>query len=281
VSERRQQPSDDPLDALLAEARWPEPSAGASRRVEAVWDAISPARSRMTIRPWLWAAAAACVALVTAGLLTAAHTRRHARPTVARVTPAIAPPRAVPITTEPYPSRPPNPWELAAMRDAERAQSAQAQPPKPEVATEAPPQPLAPVPPADSGGRQQWLARALSEARVDLYLKYVRDPATRDDALAATERVQHPPLNQLLDALDDPHEDVRLAAARVLGRIDGPVTTAALVRRVNDPAIRREVLAALMFSDGPEAATFLRAARGDPRLAAQVHSLELQRSALQ
>lgn len=281
MSDRERRESDDPLDALLAEARWPEPPADASRRVEALWDAISPAaRRRLVIRPWLWAAAAACVALLTAGLLMVSHTRHHSAPEIVRAVPPTAPLTPVPVVARPYPSRAPNPWELAAMREAERTEMARAEPPKPQVAVEKSP-PLAPVPPSDRGGRQQWLAQVLSEHRVDLFLKYVRDPATRDDALAATERVEHPPLKQLLDALDDPHEEVRLAAARVLGRIDGPITTAALVRRVNDPAVRREALAALMFSDGPEAATFLRAARGNPRLAAQVHSLELQRSTLQ
>ena len=268
----------DPLDALLGQARWPEPAAEASRRVRAAWDAISPARPRR--RLWIGYAAAACIALAGAAALVHWRGNRQPAPVVVKVVPPVR--ESEPPAPRVYPSRPPNPWELAAMRQADRGQSVRPtpEPPKPQVTVEPLPPP-GPVPPADSEGRQQWLARALSDGRVGAYLKYVRDPATRSDALAAAEDVSHPPLNQLLAALDDPHEDVRLAAARVLGRIDGPVTTAALVRRVNDPAVRREVLAALMFSAGPEAASFLRAARGDSRLAAQVQSLELQRSTLQ
>jgi hypothetical protein len=256
----------DNLDDLLAKARWPEPTAGASRRVEEVWESITPARRAGTIHPWRWAAAA-CVVL--AGITALVMSRsRHSQP-VQIVKNDPAPLTAVDVRPA-YPSRPPNPWELAAIRETM----------KPKVVKAPLPAPIAVVPQPPPTMRQK-LAQYLSNGEVEVYLSYVRNPATRSVALAAADDVAHPPLQSLLAALDDPHESIRIAAARTLGHIDGPVTTAALIQRINDRSSRREALAALLFSDGPEANRFVRSAQNDPHLGAEVRSLQLQRSTLQ
>jgi len=80
--------------------------------------------------------------------------------------------------------------------------------------------------------RRDELLRSLlsdgSPAAVQLYLQQVMSPATRAAALNAIGAFGAMPVDELLRRLNDPLVDVRLAAARTLGRIDGPVLTARL-----------------------------------------------------
>jgi hypothetical protein len=76
--------------------------------------------------------------------------------------------------------------------------------------------------------------------------------------------------------LDHPVMANRMAAARVLGRIDGEETSERLIAMVLDDFNRREALLALVASTGEEAAAFLARAEQDISLAAAVHAAEQQ-----
>jgi hypothetical protein len=103
---------------------------------------------------------------------------------------------------------------------------------------------------------------------VPAYLVFLSDPATAPAALAALDDVPSPPVEVLFAALNNPRRATRLAAARALGRIDGPVVTARLAAMVRANVNRREALAALASSDGPEAKAFFEWASSSKELGA-------------
>jgi HEAT repeat protein len=110
------------------------------------------------------------------------------------------------------------------------------------------------------------------------YLNLVLDASTSSDAFAALDRVPSPPTQGFFAALYDPHIGTRLAAARVLGRIDGPETTARLVAMAEQNQSRREALIALADSRGPEAKQFLQEAKRGGPLAGAVRSILIDSS---
>ena len=69
---------------------------------------------------------------------------------------------------------------------------------------------------------------------------------------------------------------VRFAAAKALGRINGPVVSRRLATLVERDTHRREALAALVYSRGKEAAEYLRAAQRYPELAGDIASVKVQ-----
>jgi len=126
---------------------------------------------------------------------------------------------------------------------------------------------------------QRTLLAALL-ARGDLrsivfYLEFVQSPATSQTALAATEIVRDPPMGVLFAALQDPFEPRRFAAARVIGRIDGPATTQRLIAMVEDGTNRQEACAALLSSRGKEAVSYVANAQANPLLAASFQAASL------
>ena len=82
--------------------------------------------------------------------------------------------------------------------------------------------------------------------------------------------------------LNDPHVDRRIAAALVLGRIDGLVLTRRLIEMVAADQNRREAFIALASSRGAEARAFVRQAAQSEPLAGLARStlalIELQQS---
>jgi hypothetical protein len=125
--------------------------------------------------------------------------------------------------------------------------------------------------PADESERRRLLAALLRRdpARsVPAYLAFLADPATSAAALAALDDVPAPPVDTLFASLNDPRRANRLAAARALGRIDGPVVTARLAAMVRRNVNRHEALAALASSDGPEAKAFFERALASKELGA-------------
>ncbi len=118
------------------------------------------------------------------------------------------------------------------------------------------------------------LHREANEA-VPLYLAFVEEPATATDALAAADDAPQPAIDELFARLDDPHLDVRLAAARALGRIDGPAVTRRLAAMVERNVNQREALAALITSHGRDAQAIVAQARRRSSLAATIQSLEI------
>ena len=123
----------------------------------------------------------------------------------------------------------------------------------------------------DEGERRRLLAALLRRdpARsVPAYLAFLADPTTAPAALAALDDVPAPPVEVLFAALNDPRRGTRLAAARALGRIDGPFVTARLAAMVRANVNRPEALAALASSDGPEAKAYFEWALSSKELGA-------------
>jgi HEAT repeat protein len=104
-------------------------------------------------------------------------------------------------------------------------------------------------------------------ASLSSYLSYVASKEYGATALAATELVSNPPMERLFAALNSTSEFDRLAAARVLGRIDGPETTQRLITLLEQGQNRQEACVALLSSRGEEAATFVSSAQTNPTLA--------------
>jgi hypothetical protein len=110
---------------------------------------------------------------------------------------------------------------------------------------------------------------------VRLYLNNVANEFTAETALAAAEQTTNPPMDLLFAALRSPSELERLAAARVLGRIDGPATTERLIALLEEGSSRQEACVALLTSRGPEAVNFVNSARTNPALAAALQAASL------
>jgi hypothetical protein len=115
------------------------------------------------------------------------------------------------------------------------------------------------------------LAALLSrgEPALEQFLNFVANEGTADAALAAAQSLQNPPMDLLFSSLSDPLEARRIAAARVIGRIDGAATTRRLIAMVESGVNRHEACIALLSSRGQEAVRYVdTAAEHDPSLAA-------------
>jgi hypothetical protein len=134
---------------------------------------------------------------------------------------------------------------------------------------------------ADAQDRRRLLAALVERDRPQATLAYLRqvvDTRTSGSALDALDEVRNPPVDGLVAQLDNPDARVRFAAAKALGRINGPAVTARMAALVERDVHRREALAALMYSRGKEAARYLDAARKYPELAAAIDSVQVQTS---
>lgn len=106
------------------------------------------------------------------------------------------------------------------------------------------------------------------------FLRLVENLQTRQAALQSLDELDHPPTQELMAALGAANMADRFAAARALGHIDGPHTTAELVGRIEENRSRRECIAALLLSRGKEAKTVVAEARQSPRLQPLVRALQ-------
>jgi hypothetical protein len=112
------------------------------------------------------------------------------------------------------------------------------------------------------------LARGESDA-LDVFLSFVENEPTAEAALAAAQVLKNPPMDLLFASLSARLESRRIAAARVIGRIDGAATTQRLIEMVESGVNRHEACIALLSSRGPEAIRYVdTAAERDPTLAA-------------
>jgi hypothetical protein len=108
------------------------------------------------------------------------------------------------------------------------------------------------------------------------YLSFVENDRTAERALSAALSVKNPPMDLLFAALSEPLEARRIAAARVIGRIDGDATTRRLIAMVELGINRHEACIALLSSRGPEAVRYVgAAAERDPTLAAVLSGARL------
>ena len=132
----------------------------------------------------------------------------------------------------------------------------------------------------DPGVRTAVIRRLLtadSEVALRGYLSLVHDPATRAEAFAVADELTNPPLDALLAHLDDDDQIMRVSSALVLGRVNGPKVTQALIDRVMQrPRGQVEAWAALLACRGELAGNFISYASGRPRLLAQVNNAQVQ-----
>ncbi|HEV7999871.1 MAG TPA: hypothetical protein VGP63_08335 [Planctomycetaceae bacterium] len=106
-------------------------------------------------------------------------------------------------------------------------------------------------------------------AALEEFLSFVENDRTADAALAAAQSVKRPPMELLFSTFSQPLEAHRIAAARVIGRIDGAATTQRLIAMVELGVNRHEACIALLSSRGEEATRYVNAAaQRDPSLAA-------------
>jgi len=213
---------------------------------------------------------------------------------------ATAPPVTPSVSSEsPKPSfavgspRPPTPFEAALIRAMEKRGKRNAPAPttapasssyvvaKPSVDVDFAAAQLARTD-LPSARRREVLASLLKDGSpraVDLYLDQVSDVQRRTDALVASDAVFDPPIDALLSRLQDPLVERRLAAARALGWIDGPVVTKRLKQMAERNQGRREAMIALAGSRGYEARYFVyqAAERGGGPLESVAKSVLAQR----
>jgi hypothetical protein len=120
------------------------------------------------------------------------------------------------------------------------------------------------------------LAERGDRPAVERFLQFVREPRRSHDALAALDLLEVPPLDALFAALMGNDVAVRQAAARALGRLNGPEVTARLIGQTQQGICRQEALLALIACRGDEAQDFVRQARHDEFLVAAVQAAEFQ-----
>ncbi len=274
------------LDGLLKRARWPEASAESTRRLEESWERQwSERRSRMM---WIWPVAAAATIAIGIGaaillLLNPPRIGPFAPVTPSGTISVVGPlPRPIPVLE----GRPMTLRERMLVGDIRTKKIVPAtQTVKVEDVPAPPalrdPRELASLASKEKDPKKQRdligeMLRGQSDLAVPLYLEMVVDAKRRAVALSALDDLKEPPVEALINELRNSRVSMRFAAARALGRIDGPATTNELVRLVAQNTQRREALAALMYSRGADAAEFVDEARRVPGLAITVRAVEMQ-----
>jgi len=298
----RPQPDDgpDPLDRLLAQARWEEPDAESTRQLRQQWHSLAARHSRP-----LWPRAIAVAASVAIAA-TALSILRYTQPQPVAISHVPAKP-ASSLTIEPLAlSRPATSLEVAMLRLAEPTQEKtvrimpqgvpliplvtgwgvnvpMTQPSQMTVAVASPPaDPAALIrsaTAADPKERNQALDElsALGPARAgNAMFNLFADPSTSEAATAAVCKNATAWTDALFAALGDARTAVRQAAANALSQIDGPAITARLAKMAEAGLHRREAVAALVQIHLPQARQFIAAAADSPGLSAIVRSALVQ-----
>ncbi len=128
----------------------------------------------------------------------------------------------------------------------------------------------------DAAVRRALVARLLaapSPAALRGFLALAADPATRGETLAAAAAVEQLPVAALVATLDGGDKQTRLAAAMVLGHVNGPTVSDALIARVSQSQRAPiEAWVALLACRGAPVDRFLAQAVVQPRLLGQVNS---------
>jgi hypothetical protein len=272
VSNERETASSDPLDEWLDQARWPEASPESVARLRAAWLAVR-GRNRWS---WLAPLSAAAVVALAIGLAWLMQQKPVVPRSLVVHTENVDPPARPAV----LPGRPPTVLETMMIRAAEDREKKGKSTTRPVTIAQSRPNQTAPSmpPPAPSAPKVPsdpivaLLNDNASDAAIQRYLDLVQDSSTRAKALAALARVAKPPTERMLASLDDPRADRRLAAALVLGRIDGPVLTRRLIDMVAADQNRREAFIALASSRGADARAFVRQATQSPALSGLAQS---------
>jgi hypothetical protein len=125
------------------------------------------------------------------------------------------------------------------------------------------------------------LLRRNGHPAVTLFLNFVVDRGSFDVAMEAVDSVADPPVETLFQMLESSNYPLRIAAARVLGRLDGPVISHRLAEMVVRDTNRREALIALLSCPSEDAAQFLASAERNTGLASNIRAARFQLHALQ
>jgi hypothetical protein len=258
----------DPLDAWLATAKWNEPAPGAEQRLQATLR-----NARRSSHAWrILALAASVVIVVGASWPLARWLRESQRPVIDQV--HLVPVLQLRAAPEDWPrtsvtSREPTPLEGVMLRSLKKEPTRIATAPVEQEIAAKPPRSLREIQigltrsdlaDADRLIMLQELLERGSDDAIGLYLKQVADAESREIALALLDNLPRPPIQRLIARLNDPLVEVRMAAARALGRIDGPELTRQLANMAERNQNRREAIMALACSDGAEAREFVRRA---------------------
>lgn len=244
----------DSLDDLLAQARWPKPTAESRQRLDAAWDEITRSRLRM----WSTIAATAAAALVIGVGVWTSMQRPHASAPIAKV---IDPPMSEPAYVTLVVGREPTFRERAMLRMAEREAAMTKHVKEPSPVVNEPPA-------ADARDQGSKVAKMLESPRtIEAYLELVADRTTRDEALAALHQTKKVRVDALFAHLQSPRADLRVAAAEALGELNGPVITRRLITMIRADQNKREAYLALASSRGREAQEFVKQAAESDALA--------------
>jgi hypothetical protein len=114
-----------------------------------------------------------------------------------------------------------------------------------------------------------------------LFLNFVQDQRTTQIALDSLDGVAEPPVDPLFELLNSRNYPQRMAAARVLGRLDGPVISKRLAQMVVHDVNRREAILALLSCPDEDAIRFLQSAQQYPALAADIRRARNQLQTIQ
>src|SRR4051812_38317809 len=275
------------LEALLQQARWPAASSESRRRLEELWEQKWKGERRSL--GWIWPVAAAASILIGIGsFIVLVLNPPRWTPGVVSIEPGPAP-VAVVMKVPLLEGRPMTMRErllVGDMKPKKVVPTTQKTIVAPPPALSRDPQELAGMAREEKDPKKQRkvigeLLRSQSDRAAALYLELVVDARTRRVALDALDDVKEPPVGALINELGNHRVSVRFAAARALGRIDGPATTFELVKLVERNTRRREALAALMYSGGEDAAEYVDGARRTPGLAVTVRAVEIQMKSVQ
>lgn len=295
--------SDDALDRLLAQARWPEPEATRVERLQTYWRRLGrkaglaggPRFALVALAAglllatgaacWRWAMLPAVLdqgANDGAPLLASLHANDFDPAASEHLQPApVNDPIESATEVQPAWVRAPSHYEQVVLNSAaSRSSSRQAR-------TSAPPSPavtdgVAPASPEpDAAAQRRLWAESLSRADPEA-MSYYLTAIERGDraALAEVAEVENPPLDVLFNSLEGPVVQRRLAAALALGRIERVEVTWGLGQCVQRGVSRQEALVGLLARKDAGAIRLIEEAREDISLAAAVEAAQWQLNSL-
>jgi hypothetical protein len=302
---------EEPLDELLQAAVWPEPNPASLARLQQQLKQCSSPSKQKNAQHWVMIAIALAAGLLISATIWAF---RAGKTETASNIPVNLPKNASP-KNEPAPekqplTRTPTPYETLLFKvaidkrkaaiKAMRQQSVE-RPLEQTAKIEIPPKPNPPnhttpvrvmLPYADAKTltrlinkeenpelQEEMFADLLARGdmnSVGVYLDFVSQRGYAERALSILGDMKTPPTEMLFGFLCGAHTPRRLAAALVLGRIDGPETSRKLYLMVRSNVSRQEAMVALLASSGNDASYYVNLAKKDLSLAGILNGASYQ-----